>query len=178
MAATTSGLNRFSLFSDEVFSSTDLNRRAGEVLDHASKGPVTISRNKEMFALLPRDSVAELVKAVGQFGATLDLLEAALNAVEGKEPTSPFTWLKAFGTNDLRKMIREVLVASSSALRETGDWEIVAAIVHEWHESALVAASGVLEKAMESPADESPLPDPRELIEAPIESATTTAARD
>src|SRR5271155_3026516 len=106
MAATTLGLNRFSLFADEVFSSTDLNRPAGEVLDHASKGPVTISRNREMLALLPRERVAELVKAVGQCGPTLDLLDAALSALEGTEPPSPFTWLKAFGTNDIRKMIR------------------------------------------------------------------------
>lgn len=160
VAATTRGLNRSSLFSDEVFSSTDLNRRAGEVLDHASKGPVTISRNREMFALLPRESVAELVKAVGQFGPTLDLLDAALSAIEGREPPSPFTWLKAFGTDDIRKMIREVLAASASALRETGDWEAVSAIVHEWRESALVATSGVLEKAIASPANESPSPDP------------------
>jgi len=174
MAATTLGLNRFSLFADEVFSSTDLNRRSGEVLDHARKRPVTISRNKEMFALLTRESAADLVKALYQFGPIIDLLEAALNAVEGKEPPASFAWLKAFGTNDIRKMIREVLSASSSALRETGDWEIVAAIVYEWHESALVATSSVLEAAMESPTDESPLPDPRTLAEPP-ESATAVS---
>jgi hypothetical protein len=85
--------------------------------------------------------------------------------VEGKEPVAALSWLKAFERDDIRKMVREVLVTSISAVRETGDWQAVNDIVHEWHESALVAISGVLAEAMKSPADESPLPDPRSLVD-------------
>jgi hypothetical protein len=176
MASNTLRFNRFALFADEVYSSTDLNRRASEVLDHAQKRPVTISRNKEQFALLRREHVAELIRTADQFGPILDLLGAALSKVEGKEPPAPFTWLKAFETDDLRKMIREVIIASDAALRETGDWEPVTAIIHEWNESGLVAKSGILEKVMTSPADESPLPDPRTFVEA--ETAVDTTSRE
>jgi hypothetical protein len=156
-------IDSFNLFTDELFTTTDLNRRSGEVLNHARKAPVTISRNGEQFALLRRDQAAELIKAVSQFGPTLDLIEGALSVVEQKSPPSSLLWLQAFDASDLRKMIREVLVASASALRETGDWDSVNAIIHEWHESAVVARSGVYEEAMVEPADESPLPDPRSL---------------
>lgn len=154
-------IDSLNLFADELFTTTDLNRRAGEVLNHARKAPVTISRNGEQFALLKREQAAELIKAVSQFGPTLDLIEGALCVIEQNAPPSALLWLKALDASDLKKMLREVLVASASALRETGDWDSVNAIIHEWHESALVAMSGVYEEAMGEPAEESPLPDPR-----------------
>lgn len=161
------------VFGDQVYSSSDLNRRAGEVLDHAREGPVTIARNKEQFALLRRDQAAELVQVALQFGPILELIEGALSVVEGKEPSAPLAWLKVFDTTDLRKMAREVLAASISALRETGEWEAVDSVIHEWHESALVASSGLLEQAMSSPAEEIPLTDPRTLLDAEKKLAPT-----
>jgi hypothetical protein len=137
-------IDSFDLFTDEVFTSTDLNRREGEVLNQARKAPVTISRNGEQFALLKREQAADLIKAVSQFGATLELIEGVLSVVEQKTPSSSLLWLKAFDVPDLRKMIREVLAASASALRGTGDWDSVNAIIHEWHESAVVAESGII----------------------------------
>lgn len=173
--ATLNGL--FGLFGDEVYSSTDLNRRSAEVLDHARKRPVTISRNGEQFALLNREQASRLVRTSCQFGPILELIEGAISVVEGKDPPTSVAWLKAFGQGDLRKMVREILAASVSALRETGDWDVVDSVIHEWHESALVVMSGVLDEAMKSPADESLLPDPRSLTEVPGESATATSGR-
>ena len=166
MASNTLSWSRFALFADEVYFSTDLSRRAGEVLNHARRGPVTISRNKEQFALLKREHVAELVGTAGQFGPILDLLEGALSKIEGKEPPPVLGWLKAFDTDDLRKMIREVLFASVNALRETGDWESVNAIIHEWHESGLVAGNEVLDAASQATSEKIPIPDPRPLLES------------
>jgi hypothetical protein len=94
------------LFADELFTSTDLNRRAGEVLNRPRKSPVTISRNGEQFALLKREHAADLIKAVSQFGPTLDLIEGALSVVEEKAPPNSLLWLRAFDAPDLRKMIR------------------------------------------------------------------------
>jgi hypothetical protein len=169
MATSALTIKDLSLFQDEVFSSTDLNRRAGEVLDHATKHPVTISRNKEQFALLKREQAAGLIKVAQQFEPTLELIAGALSAVEGKELPPSVAWMRAFDTDDLRKMMREIVVASIDALQETGDWDRVNAIIHEWHESALVVTSGVLDAAMKSPADESRLPDPRSITEASAE---------
>jgi hypothetical protein len=174
MAAACFANRSFGLFGDEVFTAGDLNRRSSEVLNRASQNPVTISRNGERFALLRRDQAAELVRASNQFGPIVELVAAALSIVEKKEPPVSLSWLKAFDIDNLRKMIREVLVACGSALRETGDWEAVDIIVHQWHESALVAMSGVLVEAMNSPAEESLLIDPRSIVEA--ETAETEVA--
>jgi hypothetical protein len=165
--ATTTLNSFFGVFSDQVYSAKDLNRRCGAVLDRARTSPVTISRNGEQFALFNREQAADLVKAALRFGPTLELLLGALAVVEGKEPAPAQEWLKAFDRDDIRKMIREVMSASIVALRETGDWDAVESIIHEWHESALVSLSGVLDEAIHSPADESlpPLSDPRKLLE-------------
>lgn len=155
-----------SLYNDELFTTTDLNRRAGEVLNHARKSPVTISRNGEQFALLKREQAAGLVKAANQFGPTLELVESVINIVEGKEPASSLLWLKAYGPEDLRKMLREIVVASVAALQETGDWEPVNAVIHEWHESAIVHLSGIFDEAMASSEEEVLLPEPHSVVQA------------
>ena len=82
--ATMSG--HLGLFDDEVYSSTDLNRRSAEVLDHARKRPVTISLNGEQFALLNREQASRLVRANFQFGPIIELVEGALSVVEKKDP--------------------------------------------------------------------------------------------
>jgi prevent-host-death family protein len=169
--ATTALRDFLGMFGDQVYSSTDLNRRAGEVLDQARNGPVTISRNKEQFALLRREQAAKLVETALQFGPTIELVEGALCVVEGKEPSVTLAWLKAYDVDDLRKMIREVLVASITALRETCDWDNVNAVIHEWHESALVAMSGVFDETMNSTSERTPLTDPRTILEAEKELA-------
>jgi len=161
VATNTVGIEDFGLFSDEVYTSTDLNRHDGEVLDHARTRPITISRNREQFALLKRDHVAKLIQALLQFGPTLKLVQGAWCAVEGKEIPSDVAWIKAFDNDDIRKMVGQVIEASVTALHDTGDWDKVGAIIHEWHESALVTMSGILDEALRSQANESPLPDPR-----------------
>lgn len=156
----------FGLFGDEVFTAGDLNRRSSEVLNRARENPVTISRNCERFALLRREQAAEWVRASNQFGPIIELVSAAISVVEKKEPPVSLSWLKAFDIGDIRKLVREVLVACDSALRETGDWESVNALIHEWHESALVSMSSILKDAMQSPVDEVALPDPRMIVQA------------
>jgi len=168
-SATLSSFN--GVFGDSVFSSTDLNRRSGEVLDKARRGPVTISRNKEQFALFRRDQAAELVRAALQFGPTLELLQSALSVVERKAPNPSFEWLRAFEVEDIRRMVGEVLVASIKALRESGDWDEVTAVIHEWHESALIAHSEILDESLKAEREEVTLTDPLSILQVEREVA-------
>jgi hypothetical protein len=155
-------LNSFGVFGDEVYSSTDLNRRSGEVLNHAREHPVTISRNNELFALLRRDHAAKLVRSVNTMHQVFELLSEAHRAISG-EPTS-IPWLKIYEKDDLQKLCSEVLNTARTASDGLCDWKEVEAIIHEWKESALVASSGVLDAAMYAePPDETPLPEPEQL---------------
>ena len=91
MAAT--ALGRFlGLFGDQVYSSTDLNRRGGEVLNHARKGPVTVRGTEsslQFYAVMLR---LELIRATSQFGPTMELVEGALNVAEGKKAPTSLSW--------------------------------------------------------------------------------------
>lgn len=169
--ATTTLAGFFGMFSDQVYSAKDLNRRAGAVLDHARKSPVTISRNGEQFALFKREQAACLVQAVSGSGRTLELVGGVLTAIEGGVMPPALEWLKVFSRDELRQMTREILTAASCALNETGNWEAVEAVIHEWHESAMVAMSGVFEETMGSPREETALTDPRIILEAEKELA-------
>jgi hypothetical protein len=160
------------VFGDRVYSAKDLTRRTAEVLDQVQKAPVTISRKQEQYAILKREQAAGLIRSTLKIIPIIELLEGALSAAEQKDPPRALAWLRAFDQDDLRKLVREVLTASDAALRGVADWDTVDAIVHEWHESALVIMSGTLAEAKSSPADEVPLPDPRAIAEAVNEVAS------
>jgi hypothetical protein len=159
--AASATLNGFGVFADEVYTSTDLNRRSGEVLNHARERPVTISRNNEQFALLKREQAARLVRMADRTTRFLNLLSELHFAIAGEAPSPSYHWLKVFEKDDLEKMCGEILQAVRKSV-VGGEWDEIEAVIHEWHESALVASGGVLDSAMfQDPKDESPLPHPK-----------------
>jgi hypothetical protein len=52
------------VYGDKLITATELNQQPGRVLDLAMDHPITITRNDQYFALLHRDGMARLVKAV------------------------------------------------------------------------------------------------------------------
>jgi hypothetical protein len=156
----------FGLFSDEVFSSTDLNRRSAEVLNRASKNPVTISRNNEWFALLRRDQAASLVKGLQQTVNVVQMAQGAVAIRRGELDLVPpaLSWIKVFDDDERLQLLSEIFTACVQASEE-GDWDHVSDIIHQWHESAIVMESGILREAMASEKDEQQLPDPTTICE-------------
>ena len=152
------------LFSDDVFTATDLNRRGGAILDRARKRPVTISRNNEQFALLRRDQAAKLVGTVNRIFRSVALLSEAHTAIDGGQPSDAFKWLEVYEKDDLRKLFNEVLAETRKAAAGECDWDDVDALIHEWRESAAIARGGVLDAAMIEPSDEQPLEAPEEVL--------------
>lgn len=163
MAASNHLLSGFDAFGDEVFTSTELNRRAGEVLNHAREHPVTISRNNELFALLRREEVAKLVQAASKASAAVAVVSEAYALCAGGAVSIPYSWLTAFEPDDLRRLSTEVLTAIRQAFSGNADWSELDAVIHEWKQSALAAQSGVLDEALREVACETPLQDPDNL---------------
>jgi hypothetical protein len=149
------------LFGDQVFSATDLNRRGGEVLNRARTHPVTISRNNEQFALVRREYAAGLVSAVSHLSNVLSLTRSVHAVLADKPVAESMSWIKAFDAEDLSGMVDEITAATDTAL-DTGDWEPLDALMHEWRESAFAISSGVLKDAMNEPADPTPVRRPNE----------------
>jgi len=165
MASATLQMNSFEMFGDEVYTSTDLNRRSGEVLNHASKRPVTISRNNEQFALVRRELAATLFRTVNHIQGVVTVLLGVQSALAGEVPSPVVSWLTILDKEDLQKLSSEVLMLTAKALSQNVEWVQVEHLIHEWRESALAAQSGILDQAMYHDAEDlALLPSPEEVV--------------
>lgn len=136
------------LYSDCLFSSSELNRRAGYVLDTALTTPVTITRNNDSFALLRRDVMTSMAKGIEQMNNVTQLVNAAYRLSDGQEIEigHPFKWLEEFDSEERSELVDEVYKALELA-KSTDDWDEVSSVIHEWRESALAIASDELTEA-------------------------------
>ena len=146
-------ITAMSVYGDQVYSSTDLNRRSGEILNSARNRPVTISRNGEQFALLRREQAAALFQSVTGLKGGVELAIAVVCFAQKEALPLEYEWIKALDLQDRRTMCREVLEASLKASQGEVDWAEVDNIIHEWRETGLVSESGVLDLALKSPVD-------------------------
>ncbi|GAX45560.1 hypothetical protein NIES4075_65810 [Tolypothrix sp. NIES-4075] len=150
------------IFSDELITATELNRQPGRVLDKALEHPVTITRNDQFFALLRREEVTFLVKTATQSKTVFEVLTVAFSLLLGKEIgfEHPYGWLRVFDSEDLQDFIKEVSEAFRLIDSSSTTWNMIDAIIHEWHESAIAIASPELAAAFSDEIDEVPLTQP------------------
>ena len=136
------------LYSDCLFSSSELNRRSGYVLDTALTKPVTITRNNDSFALLKRELMANMAKGIEQMNNVSQLVNVAYRLSSGQfvESNNEFKWVEEFDSEERSELVNEVYSALELA-KSTDDWDEVAAVIHEWRESALAIASDELSEA-------------------------------
>ena len=118
----TLAINNPGVFTDEVYTSTDLSRRASEVLNRARMCPVTISRNGEQFALLRREQAAELFSALAIMKSVVIFLSELRAELAGNPVSEPFAWLNAFEKDDLEKLSLEVSTAMQRAACGQAAW--------------------------------------------------------
>lgn len=166
MSVASTTLNAFGIFGDEVYTSTDLNRRSGEVLNHALLRPVTISRNHEQFALFRREIAANIFGTLNQLQSAMTVLFGIQQALAGEQVPPVVSWVNIYDKDDLQKLASEVLTAAVKSMGN-GDSNQLGALIHEWRESALVAESGVLDAMMHTEtSDETPIPHPDDVLQS------------
>jgi hypothetical protein len=139
------------VFSDAIVTEKEFHRQPERILDLALEGPVTITRNSEAFALLPREKVTALVRATQVTNLALEVTSIAYRLMEGEKVSAnhPYAWLMEFDRDDLKDFVSDV---SGTFHRFSGlpnAWFEVDGIIHKWHKSALVTASGVLNEMLE-----------------------------
>jgi hypothetical protein len=144
------------VYGDEIISATELNRHPGRVLDMALERPVTITRNDNSFALLRRDDMTRLVKAVNQINIVFEVLNVAYRLRLGEQigTEHPYGWLNVFDTDELHELIEEVISAFRRTESDPGAWDALNAVIHEWHESAIAIQSHELKNAFSDKDDE------------------------
>jgi hypothetical protein len=151
------------VFGDEIFTATDLNRRAGHVLDEATNRPVTITRNDEAFALLKRSEASRMVEAASNAKLMVALVTAISTLSLANAPVSighTLEWLKAFDIDELKTLQTEVHTAFCRAADGEISWDDFEAVLHEWHESAIAIRSDALAAAFSARSEEVPLTRP------------------
>lgn len=150
------------VFSDDLISATELNRQPGRVLDRALEHPVTITRNDHAFALLRREEMANLAKAATLTKTVVEIVNVAYQLSIGKQLGSehPYGWLRVFDAEELSELVVEV-VNVFRLCSDTGEWETMDTVLHEWHESAIATSSPELAVAFNDDIDEVPLTQPK-----------------
>lgn len=140
------------IFSDEVVSAKDLNRQSGRILDVALERPVTITRNSQAFALLPRQDVTTLIQSVKVGRLAFNVTGVAYRLIQGElvNAENPYAWLRTFDADDLKDFVEEVRSTFEQFEDSPQAWEELDALIYEWHESALVIDSGVLDEMFPS----------------------------
>jgi hypothetical protein len=135
------------VFSDAIVTAKEFNRQPERILDLAVEGPVTITRNSEAFALLPREKVTALVRATQVTNLALEVTSIAYRLMEGEKVSvnHPYAWLMEFDRDDLKDFINDVTRTFEEFVNLPNAWFEMGGIIYEWHESSLIAASGVLD---------------------------------
>ena len=132
------------LFQDELVWSVDLNQMAGQILDKASKHPVTITRDEESFALIRREVAANWRKEASHAIQITEILWSAFAA--GASLLPELEWISAFDNEERQQLGAELMDAYRKAIRD-GTWEELEATIHEWSESGWAALSPELRSA-------------------------------
>lgn len=138
------------IFSDEVVSAKDLNRQSGRILDVALERPVTITRNSQAFALLPRQDVTTLIQSVKVGRLAFEVTSIAYRLIQGEvvSAENPYAWLRTFDADDLKDFVEEVRSTFEQFEDSPKAWEELDALIYEWHESSLIIDSGVLDERL------------------------------
>lgn len=145
-----------SVYGDELITATELNRQPGRILDRAREHPVTITRNDEYFALLPRDDMTFWVKSATQAKVVFEIINVAyrLRLKEQIADEHPYGWLKAFDSQELDELVTELENTFRLVGVEARAIDMIDVLIHEWHESALAISSPELAAAFNDEVDE------------------------
>jgi len=136
------------IYSDCIVTSSELNRRSGQILDTALTTPVTITRNNDSFALVKRDLMTDLANKNHQMDSFIEVTSVIhrLNLEQTIEQSNGFKWVEEFDSEERSELLGEVYSALEKA-RSINDWSYVRDVIHEWRESAIALASEELSEA-------------------------------
>lgn len=121
------------LFDDHIVTSTDLNRRSGEVLRSAGEHPVTIVRAEGDLVLMQRAIAADLVRAASAWPETIRTMAGLIFRVAGRSEDAD--WVLALEATDLQALGQEIVGALQGRKPWAETLSEAVAVLHEWRES-------------------------------------------
>lgn len=138
------------IYSDCIVTSSELNRRSGQILDTALTTPVTITRNNDSFALVKRDVMTRMANETYQMDCFIELTSVLRRVNSGQtiEQNNGFKWVEEFDSEERSELLEEIYSALEKT-KSVDDWSYVQNTIHEWRESAIAIASEELGEAFD-----------------------------
>jgi prevent-host-death family protein len=131
---------------------SDLQRKTKQVLDDASKGPVSLSRrNAPDITLVSSDLWNEATHARAWLSFVTSIVHYVVERAEkgeGAAYPAEFSWLRSFEVPDLRDFLTELTAAVTGALHGGRSWELAEAVIEEWRRSAAVLEDAELSERL------------------------------
>lgn len=122
-----------SLFDDHIVTSTDLNRRSGEVLRSAVEHPVTIVRADGDLVLMQRAIAADLVRAASAWPETIRTMVGLIFRIAGRSEDA--NWVLTLQATELHTLGQELVGALQDRKLWAESLSEALAVLHEWRES-------------------------------------------
>jgi hypothetical protein len=127
---------------------TDLQRKTKQVLEAASRGPISLIRPKAPPITLVASSLWNDATRSKYWLSTFTAivryaLERGLKG-DGVAYPAEFAWLRLFDIDELREFLDELSAAMYGVLHGGQPWDLVNAVVEEWRRSAGVLADEAL----------------------------------
>ncbi len=139
------------LSDEELVGPTELARNVKATLDRATRGVVTVTREKgEDVTMLPRARWRRAVRAMGFATLALALAQSAAQRLAGESVQYPaeLAWLEHLDDADFSQFLGEFATAVRHVLRGHAESRRVDDVLYQWEQSALAMDDPVLRQRL------------------------------
>lgn len=139
------------IFSDEIVNATDLRTNQKRWLEAALTKPITVSYGRKQLALIDREQVSSLYKAIYY----LELVIKTCEEYERERNSTVLPWTEYLSGENRVKFHNELLKATIKATL-TNDWDSLECLIEDWKATAEVESNPGLSKellAEDNPAE-------------------------
>jgi hypothetical protein len=135
-----------------VRSTTQLSNETKSLLDHASREPVIIQRERQLepIMLVNRRVAHRAFAAATLLEQVTAVLQYALNRTIGNTASYPmeFEWLQAFDVEDVQEFAKEFVAAVKRVVRDDHPIDEVNTVIDQWRKSASILEDSTLRERL------------------------------
>ena len=142
---------------EEIVSTSDLQKRTKECLEKAAERPVSVQRpGGHVITMVNRNAWTHNAQAHDWLIRSASIMRYILARARSQkaEPPSDFYWLNVFEVDELRDFTEELLTATQAACSELRPFSDIEAVVKEWHHSALALLDNELQERFKTATEE------------------------
>ncbi len=139
--------------SEEIVRATELQSNYANILDRAADHPISVPRggSKEDITLVSRSKWQNALRSRAYQSVVVQLASVLASKLAG-DADRPFpselAWLSAFDDGDVAEFVSELAATMGAVLDDVKEPSAVAALLYEWHRSAIALEDQQLQARM------------------------------